>query len=284
MRAVAKSAFSCSVTRALHTSHNAYNNTFSYVFFCWTRNLLLLHPKCCLPYWHSAQCRREKRRSAAVRAGGRRGCIIVRSRGSRSPQQQQTSGQQVQPLQQQQPLALRSSSVGGLGSWRHFGTFKINLKEIGRGWEESPGYWIRAGGDDGLDGDPGTPPPIDKSVVTSPTQKVLDVMDALDDLDFVETSMLIELMKVKRRRRRKKRERMVAAVDTVEAVRALLAGEDEHYLCFAARGRARVISRVQEGFIGQLLRGYACVVMCLSVFCWHCSQSVGFPFRLLSQR
>ncbi|CAM9137212.1 unnamed protein product [Pylaiella littoralis] len=53
---------------------------------------------------------------------------------------------------------------------------------------------------DGLvadDGDPGPPPPLDPSIVTEPSEKVLEVMAGIDSLNFAETAMLIDLFKNK---------------------------------------------------------------------------------------
>eukprot|EP00903_Cladosiphon_okamuranus_P013179 g12292.t1 len=47
------------------------------------------------------------------------------------------------------------------------------------------------------DGDPGPPPPLDPSIVTEPSPKVLEVMAAIDDLNFVEMAMLIDVFKNK---------------------------------------------------------------------------------------
>eukprot|EP00752_Nemacystus_decipiens_P007091 g6353.t1 len=58
--------------------------------------------------------------------------------------------------------------------------------------EENPLEGIQAD-----DGDPGPPPPLDPSIVTEPSPKVLEVMAAIDDLNFVEMAMLIDVFKNK---------------------------------------------------------------------------------------
>ncbi|CAB1118620.1 unnamed protein product [Ectocarpus sp. CCAP 1310/34] len=47
------------------------------------------------------------------------------------------------------------------------------------------------------DGDPGPPPPLDPSIVTEPSPKVLEVMASIESLNFVEMAMLIDLFKNK---------------------------------------------------------------------------------------
>ncbi|CAM9424383.1 unnamed protein product [Ectocarpus fasciculatus] len=47
------------------------------------------------------------------------------------------------------------------------------------------------------DGDPGPPPPLDPSIVTEPSPKVLEVMASIESLNFVEMAMLIDVFKNK---------------------------------------------------------------------------------------
>ncbi|CAM9528307.1 unnamed protein product, partial [Hapterophycus canaliculatus] len=47
------------------------------------------------------------------------------------------------------------------------------------------------------DGDPGPPPPLDPSIVTEPSPKVLEVMESIDALNFAEIAMLIDVFKNK---------------------------------------------------------------------------------------
>lgn len=70
--------------------------------------------------------------------------------------------------QQQQSVVLsRAAGVTAAASGRRHLSAASD-----KGWEESPGYFIRGGGEGGEDGDPGPPPPLDKSIIDGPTEKV----------------------------------------------------------------------------------------------------------------